>query len=194
MHAATDKSSTSPPIVDARFRFGRAFESHEGWESGRKNRHEGLRRRRLYNHPWYQFVCQRRGQRIVMTYFWVAVGGAIGSIARFWCSGAVANAIGQTFPWGTLAVNIIGSFIIGFVATLTGPDGRLLVPSDARVFVMVGICGGFTTFSSFSLQTLDLIRDQEWAQAGANAALSFVLCMISVWAGYIAAASLNQVR
>jgi fluoride exporter len=126
------------------------------------------------------------------TYFWVALGGAIGSIARFWCSGMVANTFGQTFPWGTLVVNVVGSFIIGFTATLTGPDGRLFVPSDARIFVMVGFCGGFTTFSSFSLQTLTLVQDREWLQAGGNIVLSFVLCMISVWLGHIAAASLNQ--
>jgi fluoride exporter len=126
------------------------------------------------------------------TYFWVALGGAIGSVARFWCSGMVANTFGQTFPWGTLVVNVVGSFIIGFTATLTGPDGRLFVPSDARIFVMVGFCGGFTTFSSFSLQTLTLVQDREWLQAGGNIVLSFVLCMISVWLGHIAAASLNQ--
>ena len=79
-----------------------------------------------------------------VTYLLVALGGAIGSVARFWCSGLVANTLGQTFPWGTLLVNIVGSFVIGFIATLTGPDGRLFVPSDARTFVMVGICGGFT--------------------------------------------------
>jgi fluoride exporter len=126
------------------------------------------------------------------TYFWVALGGAIGSIDRFWCSGLVAGTFGQTFPWGTLVVNVVGSFIIGFTATLTGPDGRLFVPSDARIFVMVGFCGGFTTFSSFSLQTLTLVQDREWLQAGGNIVLSFVLCMISVWLGHIAAASLNQ--
>lgn len=128
----------------------------------------------------------------MMTYLWVAIGGAIGSIARFWASGAVANAFGQTFPWGTLIVNVVGSFIIGFTATLTGPEGRLLVPSDARVFVMVGICGGFTTFSSFSLQTLSLVQDEEWLRAGANVAGSFTLCMISVWLGHVVAALLNE--
>ena len=126
------------------------------------------------------------------TYLLVAMGGAIGSIARYWASGAVANAFGATFPWGTLIVNIVGSFIIGFTATLTGPQGRLLVPSDARVFVMVGICGGFTTFSSFSLQTLNLVQDGEWARAGANTFGSFALCMIAVWAGHVAAALLNE--
>ena len=87
---------------------------------------------------------------------------ALGGIARYWCSGFAAERFGETFPWGTIIVNIVGSFIIGFFATLTGPDGRLLVPSTTRQFVMVGLCGGFTTFSSFGLETLNLARDGEW--------------------------------
>lgn len=130
----------------------------------------------------------------MITYLWVALGGAMGSVFRFACSGMIAAAFGQTFPWGTLVVNVVGSFIIGFTATLTGPDGRLMVPSDARTFVMVGICGGFTTFSSFSLQTLSLMQDGEWLQAGWNVVLSVVLCMIFVWLGHVAAASLNQLK
>jgi CrcB protein len=103
-------------------------------------------------------------------YFAIAIGSALGGVARFWCSGIVARLIGETFPWGTLIINVIGSFIIGFFATLTGPDGRIFVGSTARQFVMVGICGGYTTFSSFSLQTLNLMNDGEWFQAGANIA------------------------
>jgi CrcB protein len=95
---------------------------------------------------------------------------------------------------GTLLVNVTGSFIIGFFATLTGPDGRLLVRTETRQFVMVGICGGYTTFSSFSLQTLNLIHDGEMKLATANIALSFVLCLLAVWLGYAAAASLNQLK
>lgn len=130
----------------------------------------------------------------MITYLWVAIGSALGGVARFWCSGFVANVLGQTFPWGTLVVNIAGSFVIGFTATLTGPDGRLFVPSDARTFMMAGVCGGYTTFSSFSLQTLSLMQDGEWLYAGWNVVLSVVLCMISVWVGHIAAASLNQLQ
>lgn len=99
--------------------------------------------------------------------------------------------IGETFPWGTLIVNIIGCFIIGFFATLTGPDGRIFVSSIARQFVMVGFCGGYTTFSSFSLQTLNLIDNGEWLLAGGNIAGSVLLCMAGVWAGHALAASLN---
>jgi CrcB protein len=127
-------------------------------------------------------------------YLWIALGSALGGMARYWCSGFVAAAFGETFPWGTLVVNIVGSFVIGFFATLTGPDGRLLVGTAARQFVMVGICGGYTTFSSFSLQTLSLMRDGEWARAGGNIGASVILCMISVWLGFAAAAALNQFK
>ncbi len=127
-------------------------------------------------------------------YVLIAIGSALGGMARFWCSGAVAHLIGETFPWGTLIVNIVGSFIIGFFATLTGPDGRVFVGGAARPFVMVGFCGGYTTFSSFSLQTLNLMHDGEWLAAGMNAALSFALCMIAVWAGFMLAATLNSMR
>ncbi|HEX5471687.1 MAG TPA: fluoride efflux transporter CrcB [Lacipirellulaceae bacterium] len=125
------------------------------------------------------------------SYFWIAIGSALGGIARYSCSGAIAHMIGETFPWGTLIVNIIGCFIIGFFATLTGPDGRIFVSSIARQFVMVGFCGGYTTFSSFSLQTLNLIDNGEWLLAGGNIAGSVLLCMAGVWAGHALAASLN---
>jgi len=92
-----------------------------------------------------------------------------------------------------MGINILGSFVIGFFNTMTGPDGRLLVSTEARQFVMVGLCG-YTTFSSFSLQTLNLMRDGEWAPASVNIGLSVVLCMLAVWVGHIAAASFNQLR
>jgi CrcB protein len=98
----------------------------------------------------------------------------------------------ETFPWGTLIVNVVGSFVIGLFFTLTGPDGRLLVSSTARQFVMVGLCGGYTTFSSFSLQTLTLLQDGEFFHAGANIVASVLLCMLAVWLGHIAAAHVNQ--
>jgi CrcB protein len=75
-------------------------------------------------------------------YLWIAIGSAIGGVARYWCSGVAARLIGETFPWGTLIVNVVGSFIIGFFATLTGPDGRVFVGTTGRQFVMVGLCGG----------------------------------------------------
>ncbi|MDR3516108.1 MAG: fluoride efflux transporter CrcB [Azospirillaceae bacterium] len=130
----------------------------------------------------------------MVTYCWVAVGGAIGSVFRFWLSSLIAEALGPAFPWGTLVINVTGSFLIGFTATLTGLDGRLVVSPDLRTFVMVGICGGYTTFSSFSLQTLALARDGEWLHAGANVVLSVVLCLLFVWIGHVLAATLNQMR
>jgi CrcB protein len=122
----------------------------------------------------------------------VALGSALGGVARYGLSGLVARSFGETFPWGTLLVNVIGSFLIGFVATLTGPDGRLLVSPVTRQFWMPGIFGGFTTFSSFSLQTLTLAQDGEWARAGANVGLSVALCLIAVWLGAMLAATLNR--
>jgi CrcB protein len=126
------------------------------------------------------------------TYLWVALGSALGGIGRYWCSGVVAERFGGTFPWGTVLVNILGSFVIGFFATLTGPDGRLLVSPNARQFVMAGLCGGYTTFSSFSLQTLNLIQNEEWLLAGLNVLLSVALCLLAVWFGHVAAAGLND--
>ena len=121
----------------------------------------------------------------------VGLGGALGSMARYVCSLALARWFGETFPWGTLFVNIVGSFIIGFYFMLTAVGGRLLVSPDWRIFVTVGICGGFTTFSSLSLQTLLLLRDREWLYAGLNAFGSLALCMAAVWLGAICASTLN---
>lgn len=129
-----------------------------------------------------------------MAYLWIAIGSALGGVARFWCSGVVARLVGETFPWGTLTVNVVGSFVIGFFAILTGPDGRLLVGTPMRQFVMIGICGGYTTFSSFSIQTLELMRDGEWLQAGGNVVGSVVLCLVAVWAGAALAATFNAMR
>jgi fluoride exporter len=123
-----------------------------------------------------------------MIYFWVAVGGAIGSMARLWLGVKVTLLTGLAFPWGTILVNIIGSLVIGFVATLTGPNGRVAVPVNAQAFVMVGLCGGFTTFSAFSLQTLELARDGRLMHAGANIMLSVVLCLGAVALGHWLAA------
>jgi len=128
------------------------------------------------------------------SYIWVAIGGALGTTARYWLSGVVARLIGETFPWGTLVINISGSFVIGFFAAFTGPDGRVFVGSTARQFVMVGLCGGFTTFSSFSLQTLNLMNDGEWVRAGGNVVLSVALCLIAVWVGFMIASTLKVMK
>ena len=127
----------------------------------------------------------------MLAYLWVAIGGALGSVARFWFSGLIARQFGETFPWGTLLVNISGSLIIGFFGALTDPQGRWFVTPAMRQFFMIGICGGYTTFSSFSLQTLNLLREREWLYAGGNIVLSVVLCMIAVWLGYALGDALN---
>ena len=130
----------------------------------------------------------------MITYLWIAIGGALGSVARYGCSSLVARAVGETFPWGTLIVNVTGSFVIGFFVGLTGPDGRMAVSPNARQFVTVGICGGYTTFSSFSLQTLNLVRDGDLVGAGGNVLGSVIGCLASVWLGYAAALALSQLR
>jgi CrcB protein len=129
-----------------------------------------------------------------MIYFWIFLGGGLGSVARFASSGLAARLWGETFPWGTLLVNVIGSMVIGFLDTLTGTEGRWLATPSARVFVMIGVLGGYTTFSSFSLQTLALARDGEWLKAGGNVLFSCALCLLAVWFGHVLAASLNSNR
>src|SRR5437773_5355949 len=129
----------------------------------------------------------------MLSYVWIGLGGALGSIARFWFSGYVARHFGEIFPWGTLLVNVSGSFVIGFFASITGPDGRWLVGPSARQFFMIGVCGGYTTFSSFSLQTLNLAHEGEWFRAAANSIASLVLCLIAVWFGHFAMALLNKI-
>ena len=133
----------------------------------------------------------------MIAYLWVAIGGALGSVSRFWLNGLVSSTrFGETFPWGTLAINVSGSFIIGVIAALAAPEGRLDSSSRAFAtqFLMIGICGGFTTFSSFSLQTLNLLRDREWLYAGGNVILSVVLCMGAVWLGWLFGSTFNSMR
>mgnify|MGYP001549210207 FL=1 len=127
-------------------------------------------------------------------YTLIALGGALGSVTRFWIGGIVSSHFGETFPWNTFFVNVTGSFIIGFFATLTGPDGRVFAGGNTRAFVMTGICGGYTTFSSFSLNTLNLAHEGEWLRAGANTVGSVVACLVAVWLGHLAASALNQMK
>ena len=121
---------------------------------------------------------------------WIALGGALGSVARYWFAVWWAP-LSRDLPWGTIAINIIGSFAIGFFGTLTASGGRHPLPDTARLFFMVGVCGGFTTFSSFSLQTLDLLRGGAPGRAVANIALSVALCLGAVTLGHLAASQLN---
>jgi len=131
-----------------------------------------------------------------IAYLWVAFGGALGSVGRFWLSGLISTRFGETFPWGTLIINITGSFLIGIFAALATPEGRL--DSQSRVFVtqflMIGICGGYTTFSAFSLRTLQLMQERQWLYAGGNVILSVVLCMIAVWLGFLLGAAVNSMK
>ena len=106
----------------------------------------------------------------MLAYLWVALGGAIGSVTRFGLDGLITARWGETFPWGTLTINITGSFLIGVFAAYADPDGRVLIAPGIRQFLMIGVCGGYTTFSSFSLQTLALARDGDMARASANVA------------------------
>lgn len=119
-----------------------------------------------------------------MTYVWVALGGALGSVARYGCTGLAARLAGTAFPWGTLLVNVVGSLVIGAIAALATGDGRPLVTGDARAFVTVGVLGGFTTFSAFSLETFVLARDGAWGAAAANVTASVALCLLAVALGY----------
>ena len=130
----------------------------------------------------------------MLTYVLIAVGGALGSLLRAWLSVVMLELTGPLFPWGTILINILGSFVIGWFGTLTALDGRFAVSTDARMFVMVGFCGGFTTFSSFSLQTLDLFRDGRPGQAALNIALSVALCLLGVWLGVQAGSTLRESR
>jgi CrcB protein len=130
---------------------------------------------------------------MLKSYFWVAIGSALGGMSRFWVSNAVAERWGEKFPWGTIVINISGSFVIGLFLALTLAEGRL---NTSRIFVsqffMVGLCGGYTTFSSFSLQTLTLVRAGQWLWAGGNIAISVLACLIAVWLGFTLGQVINR--
>lgn len=120
-----------------------------------------------------------------MIYLWVALGGALGSVARFAIATVLAEKLAHPFPWLTLLVNVTGSFAIGAVSNLGAHGVRLFDAADMRAFLMVGVLGGYTTFSSFSLQTLELARAEAWWAAGGYVALSIALCLGGVWLGYL---------
>ncbi len=130
----------------------------------------------------------------MLAYLWVAIGGALGSMARYGIGGLISEKTGGTFPWGTLVINVTGSFIIGILGALTIPEGKMAPQTRAFAtqLLITGVCGGYTTFSSFSLQTLNLIRDGEWFYAAGNILLSVVLCMIAVWIGYVLGNKFNS--
>jgi CrcB protein len=115
---------------------------------------------------------------------WVLLGSALGGMGRYALSGFVARRIGEVFPWGTLLVNISGGFVIGIAAAAVAPGGVDAGDPTVRQLVMTGLCGGYTTFSSFSLNTLNLARAGDRLRAFANIVGSVVLCFLAVWAGY----------
>ncbi len=115
-----------------------------------------------------------------MSYVWIAIGGAVGSVARHAVGVWSLAILGPGFPWGTVIVNVLGSFIIGAVASLS------TLNDDLKLFLAVGLCGGFTTFSAFSLQTLSLIQAGNWGSAAFNIAGSVAFCLLAVWLGAFA--------
>jgi CrcB protein len=127
-----------------------------------------------------------------MTTLLIALGGALGSLARYWVSEALALALGPAFPYGTLLVNVTGSFVIGLAAGGTIGDSRLIASPVVRNFVMVGLCGGYTTFSAFSLQTVSMLQAGDVGRASLNVAASVTACLVATWAGYALAAALSR--
>ncbi len=133
--------------------------------------------------------------QLLQQYLVIALGGALGSMLRFGLGGLIDASVQRTvFPWGTIVVNITGCFIIGLVATLSAPEGRMILSPLTRAFITIGILGGYTTFSSFTLQTLTLAQDRQWAGAVANVLISVVLCLAGVWLGASVAGWLNRLR
>ncbi len=136
--------------------------------------------------------------QLLTQYLIIGLGGALGSMLRFGLGSLIDTNVqktGQIFPWGTIVVNVTGCFVIGFIFTISAAgEGRIMLSSLTRNFIMIGILGGYTTFSSFSLQTLLLAQDNQWWSAAANVLLSVVLCLAGVWLGAMLAGSLNQMR
>jgi CrcB protein len=126
-----------------------------------------------------------------MIYLWVAIGSAIGGVLRYAISRAM-EPVSDGFPWGTFVVNVLGCFVIGCFGTLTLASGRFAVPDSVRIFVMVGLCGGFTTFSSFSLRTFEKMRAGAWGVATAYVVASVLVCLAGVWAGHTLAQRWNN--
>ena len=125
-----------------------------------------------------------------MSYLWVTVGSALGGLLRYAITRMTLN-MSAGFPYGTIFINILGSFVIGYFGTLTLQSGRYAASDNLRLFVMVGLCGGFTTFSSFSLQTFDLMRNGYFIRATLNIVGSVVLCICAVALGHLIAAHFN---
>ena len=128
---------------------------------------------------------------LMNSYLLVALGGAAGSVLRFWLSSFLERRLGEAFPWATIIINVAGSFLIGLLFSLSGADRQPLIGPAGRALLLVGVLGGFTTFSAFSLQTLNLLRAGQPGFAGLNIILSVVLCLIAVWGGHLVARSVS---
>ncbi len=129
-------------------------------------------------------ISRYRIGMMLKTYLAVMAGGALGTGLRLALAGWLTAKYGEAFPVGTLVVNVTGCFVIGAFAALTAPEGFLPAPLLVRQVVMIGVLGGYTTFSAFGLQTLDLLHAGAGLRAGLNAALSLVLCLAAVWLGH----------
>ncbi len=125
------------------------------------------------------------------TYIWIALGGALGSMARFATTEWTQLRWPAAFPWGTLLVNVLGSLAIGALAALS-ESGRWHAPLEVRQFLMIGVLGGYTTFSSFSLQTLMLARNGALLAAGINVLASVALCLLAAWFGFVLVMALSR--
>jgi CrcB protein len=125
-------------------------------------------------------------------YGYIAAGSVLGGVTRYLASLLIELIPG--LPWATLFVNVTGSFVIGFYGTLSGPDGRLFASVRQRQFVMTGFCGGYTTFSTFSLETFRLLKDGMAQTAFLNIAVSTVTWLLAVWLGYALASRLNRLK
>lgn len=127
-------------------------------------------------------------------YLAVGLGSGLGAMMRYLYSLAAASLPGPAFPWSTLIVNVLGSLLIGFIATLTEPDGRLFASPATRQFALTGFCGGFTTFSGFSLETVQLVEQGAYGWAGTYVLISLLLWLPAVWIGHQLGLGLNRLK
>tara|TARA_B100001250_G_scaffold413949_1_gene449917 strand:- start:4901 stop:5287 length:387 start_codon:yes stop_codon:yes gene_type:complete len=128
----------------------------------------------------------------LISYLWIGLGSALGGMARHWCSIFVEKLTISSMPWGTILVNILGCFVIGCLSYLVSLDQKP-PPVDLNSFLLIGFCGGFTTFSAFSMQSFDLIKNGEWLNMFGNVAISVIICLIAVFLGYFLTSVLKSI-